>query len=97
MADVWVLDLARNTVSRSTFDPANEWFPAWSFDGSRMFFGSSRGGSTAMFEKVGVGKEDLVTREVKDVAFYPADASTDGRWLLYMSPTSPVTISASWR
>ena len=80
--DIWVMDLARNTNSRSTFDAANEWFPAWSADGTRLFFGSTRGGSTALFEKAGVERERLLTQEPNTTAVYPADASVDGRFLL---------------
>ena len=82
--DIWVLDLERNSASRTTFHPSNEWFPAWSHDGSRLFFGSTRGGSTALFEKAGVESEQLLTEETKTIALYPADASNDGRFLLFV-------------
>ena len=40
--DVWLLAPARGTSSRVTSDPSSDWFPVWSHDGSRMFFGSPR-------------------------------------------------------
>jgi hypothetical protein len=58
-SDIWVLDLARGTMSRVTSDPGTDWFPAWPPDSRRLFFGSSRLGSTTVFEKTLGGKEEL--------------------------------------
>jgi serine/threonine-protein kinase len=43
--DIWVWELARQTLTRLTFDPANDAFPLWTPDGSRIVFSSPRGGS----------------------------------------------------
>jgi serine/threonine protein kinase/Tol biopolymer transport system component len=40
--DVWVYDLARDTLSRLTFDPASDQKPVWTPDGRRIVFGSAR-------------------------------------------------------
>ena len=58
--DLWLLALARGTISRVTSDPSSDWFPVWSHDGSRVFFGSARMGSTTIFQKAGVSPEDRV-------------------------------------
>ncbi|MFS8085776.1 MAG: protein kinase domain-containing protein, partial [Acidobacteriota bacterium] len=42
-SDVWLLDLARGTKSRLTFDPQSEGDPLWSPDGTRIVFTSNRG------------------------------------------------------
>jgi Tol biopolymer transport system component len=60
--DVWMIDIARGVPSRITFDPASEWSPSWSPDGSRIIFASSKSGTNHIYEKsaTGVGNEDLV-------------------------------------
>src|SRR5207253_3247778 len=88
--DIWVLGLARGTTSRLTSDPATDWFPAWSADGGRLFFGSSRSGQTAIFQKaVGGGQEEPAFEGVVSAvaATYPIDVSGDGRFLLYEQST----------
>ena len=43
--DVWLMDLARDNLTRFTFDPALDGYPVWSGDGSRIAFESKRGAS----------------------------------------------------
>lgn len=40
--DVWVLELARGTLTRVTFDDANDSLPLWTPDGSRISYSSDR-------------------------------------------------------
>jgi eukaryotic-like serine/threonine-protein kinase len=89
-SDIWMLELARGNPSRVTFDPANEWFPAWSADGSRILFGSTRTGYTSIFQKAGGGLDELVASSgnSQGAAMYPNDASIDGRALVYTQSTS---------
>jgi serine/threonine-protein kinase len=44
--DIWTWDLARETLTRLTFDPGEDEFPVWSPDGRRIAFSSSRGGGS---------------------------------------------------
>jgi eukaryotic-like serine/threonine-protein kinase len=81
--DVWTFDVARNVVSRVTFDPSANWFPAWTPDGGRIFFGSTRLGMSTIFQKAGVGQEEVVSKEKLTVVSYPNDVSSDGRLLAY--------------
>jgi serine/threonine-protein kinase len=41
-SDVWIYDWARDTLSRFTFDPANDIYSAWTPDGRRLAFASAR-------------------------------------------------------
>ncbi|HXG71163.1 MAG TPA: protein kinase [Gemmatimonadaceae bacterium] len=60
--DIWVLDVARGTTTRFTFDPAADVCPLWSPDGSRIIFSSSRGGKQQLYQKVssGAGRDELL-------------------------------------
>ena len=45
--DLWIWDFMRETLTRLTFDEGEDEFPAWSPDGKRIAFSSSRGGGSA--------------------------------------------------
>ena len=85
--DLWTLDVGRNTASRLTSDPSADWFPAWAPDGSRVYFGSTRTGVTAIFQKTGVGDDEIVGGQGPLSASYPSDVSTDGQLLAYEQST----------
>jgi Tol biopolymer transport system component len=71
-----------------TSDPAADWFPAWSPDGGRLYFGSTRLGITNIFEKTGVAPEEKLDKTEARFATYPSDASADGRLLAYTQSTT---------
>jgi serine/threonine protein kinase len=81
--DVWLVDIARGTPTRFTFDPAEDFAPIWSPDGTRIVFVSDREGNGNLYQKSasGAGNEELVlkTNERK----WPGDWSRDGRFLVY--------------
>jgi len=83
MRDIWLIDLARGTQSRFTFDPADDFNPAWSPDGSRVAFTSARSGQRDIYEKAasGVGEERLLLGSgiEKNVEYW----SPDGKLLLF--------------
>jgi eukaryotic-like serine/threonine-protein kinase len=88
-ADILVFDVAQRSRTRLTSDPLNDWFPAWSPDGRRVFFGSTREGSTRVFQKVGMAPEErLLDASDSVVAQYPNDVSSDGKTLLYMQSSN---------
>ena len=85
-ADLWVLDLARSTMSRATTDPATDWFPVWASDGRHLFFSSNRAGSSfTVFQKANGEQEKPVPEAIlfPGSAIYPGDVSTDGRFLVF--------------
>src|SRR6266516_3530025 len=92
--DIWLIDLARNTPSRFTFDPASESSPVWSPDGSRIVFASNRDGVANLYQKLssGAGNDEVLLKSADPSS--PQDWSADGRFILYnmLSPRTGVDI-----
>jgi protein kinase-like protein/WD40 repeat protein len=47
--DLWIWDLARQTLTRATFDAAPENWPVWTPDSRRLIFSSERSGARNLF------------------------------------------------
>jgi Tol biopolymer transport system component len=64
--DIWLIDVARNTPTRFTFDPSWDFEPVWSPDGSRILFSSARDGPPNLYVKPASGSsnEELCSRQV---------------------------------
>jgi Tol biopolymer transport system component len=60
--DIWVLDVARGTSSRFTFDKADDLNPVWSPDGTRLAFTSNRKGRRDLYWRAagGIGGDELL-------------------------------------
>jgi eukaryotic-like serine/threonine-protein kinase len=82
-SDIWLIELARGTTSRLTFDPVNDGDAVWSPDGSRVVFSSMREGLPNLYQKLssGAGGEELLLKS--DEAKFATDWSPDGRHVLY--------------
>ena len=82
--DVWIYDLARETPTRLTFDPALDGSPVWTVDGRRVVFVSTRdGGEGNLFWRAADG-----TGEVERLTTSPNYQSTNafspnGEWLVF--------------
>ncbi len=89
--DLWIFDLLRGASSRFTFDPANDAFPVWSPDGTRIAFASGRDGTMNVYQKLssGAGAEEPLLKSGEPR--YPTDWSPDGRFLLYTTQQWAVT------
>jgi eukaryotic-like serine/threonine-protein kinase len=82
-SDIYVIDLARDTSSRLTFDPGDDRDPVWSPDGSHIAWSANRDGAFQIYQKLasGVGPEELLLKA--DERLGPGDWSADGRFLIY--------------
>ncbi|HEV2202187.1 MAG TPA: protein kinase [Bryobacteraceae bacterium] len=82
-ADVWLLEFARNTWTRFTFDPMTDLAPAWAADGRQIAFNSNRSGSFQLYRKDsgGAGQDEQLTGDPGDKGL--TDWSRDGRYLLF--------------
>jgi eukaryotic-like serine/threonine-protein kinase len=93
--DIHVIDLARGTSSRLTFDPDDDRYPVWSPDGRHIAWRANRDRAFQIYQKLasGVGPEELLLKA--DVAITPGSWSADGRFLLY-SRLDPTTREDLW-
>jgi serine/threonine protein kinase/Tol biopolymer transport system component len=81
--DIWLLDLARSVKTRFTFDPAVEYYPVWSPDGSRIAFSSNQKGHFDIYVKNagGAGEPELFFASDEDK--FVSDWTSDGRFLTF--------------
>jgi len=82
--DIWLLEPARDTSTRFTFQAVDDHSPVWSPDGSRVAFASLREVSHVYQKLSGGGvAEELLVKSSDRV--YLTDWSADGRFLLYQA------------
>jgi Tol biopolymer transport system component/tRNA A-37 threonylcarbamoyl transferase component Bud32 len=85
IADVWLLDLTRDSISRLTFDPSGEGNPVWSPDSNNIVYSSNRlgGGQVNLYEKAasGAGDDQLLLQSA--TAKYATSWLRDGQFILF--------------
>ena len=81
--DIYVYDLARETPTRFTLDPANDIDPIWTPDGERVVWSSGRGGVANVWWKAadGTGEAEPLTSDPEGQGV--SSISPDGKTLLF--------------
>jgi eukaryotic-like serine/threonine-protein kinase len=85
--DIWVWDLARETLMPIDRDPAVDMAPIWSADGRRIIWASTRaGGNPNLYWQAadGSGTPERLTTSV--TAQFPTSTTPDGSHVLLYSP-----------
>jgi eukaryotic-like serine/threonine-protein kinase len=85
--DLWLYDVSEGNPQKFTFDPATDFNPVWSPDGSRIVWASNRnGGILNLYQKASslAGDDTLLLKS--DYPNYPTDWSWDGRFIIYRQP-----------
>jgi eukaryotic-like serine/threonine-protein kinase len=81
--DVWLVDLARGVKTRFTFDPAADFDPVWSPDGSRVAWASNNKGHFDLYTKSATGAGEAEVLFASDADKYVTDWSHDGRFVVF--------------
>src|SRR5581483_1263647 len=80
--DIWTWDLARQTMTRVTFDPALDVQPVWTPDGRRILFSSPRGGAFNMYWHAADGTGADVRLTTGASQHYANSVTPDGAHIL---------------
>jgi eukaryotic-like serine/threonine-protein kinase len=92
--DIWLMDLVRGSFTRFTFDGANDNYPVWSPDGTRIAFRSDRKGIGLYVKPSSMASPEELLLETANTKV-PQDWSKDGRFLLYYE-VDPKTARDVW-
>ncbi len=94
--DLWLYDALGGNPQRFTLEPANDYCPVWSPDGSRIVWASNRDGGVANLYQKAVSFAGDETRLLKpDYYKIPTDWSWDGRFIIYYQ-LDPKTNADVW-
>ena len=81
--NVWTYDIARDALTRLTFDGSNLW-PLWTPDGRSIIYASNRTGTTwDIFSKPAGRQRDRNAPGDATPFPIPRDVSANGEWLVY--------------
>jgi len=80
--DIWIFDLAHRTLDRLTFGNAVETNPAWSADGRRVIFSSSRSGIPNVFAQAADHNGEIQQLTKSQTIVAPYAVTPDGRAVL---------------
>ena len=82
--DIWTWDVARQKLTRLTFDPGRDWYPAWAPDGRRVVFSSARAGVPNIYSRLadGSGTDERLTTS-SNVQFGSPAFTPDGTRLVF--------------
>jgi serine/threonine-protein kinase len=85
-SDIWVYELARDTLTRLTFSNVPDISPLWTPDGRRIVYASAQGGPPNIFMKSadGSGEERRVSQS--DIPQFPQSFDPTGRRLIISGP-----------
>jgi serine/threonine-protein kinase len=86
--DIWIWDLARETLTRFTFDPRADSDPVWTPDGQRVVFRSQRAGPQNLFWQAadGTGTVERLTESPNQQ--HASAFSPDGTRLVFREETT---------
>jgi eukaryotic-like serine/threonine-protein kinase len=94
-SQIWIYDLTRDTLTRFTFDGVINADPAWTPDGKRISFRSSKDGFTDIYWQLADGSGGLERLDTNGFVKIPESWSPDGQFLAFHE-NNPVTKKDIW-
>jgi Tol biopolymer transport system component len=81
--DIWLWDLARATLTRSTFDRSVDVYPVWPPDGRQLLFSSSRADAVNLFAQAADGSGDVTRLTTSPNVQHATSVTPDGTRLVF--------------
>ena len=82
--DIWLWDIARETLTRATFDRGVDIYPVWRPpDGRQLLFSSVRAGGVNLFAQAANGSGDVTRLTTSPNVQHATSASPDGTRLVF--------------
>ncbi len=92
---LWLFDLARETLTRFTFEGNTNGNPVWTPDGKRIAFNSNRDGAINLFWQLADGSGGLERLTTSQYLHTPISWSPDGQLLAFFE-VNPITQRDIW-
>jgi Tol biopolymer transport system component len=96
--DIWIFDLARDTLTRLTLEPTFDQYGVWTPDGQSVIFASSQGSGPraprSLFRMASNGTGTLEQLAGGAVAQFPSTVTRDGAALIFRAETPPPKLGA---
>ena len=96
-SDIWIFDLARETLQRLTFDPGPNRAPVWSPDGKRVASSRALGNAEDIYWQVadGSGMAEPLTNNSSELGLplFPSSFAPDGSALLFTAGDDDIWIT----
>jgi serine/threonine-protein kinase len=80
--DIWIYDLARETLTRVTDAPATDQYPVWTSDSRRIIFASARAGAFNLFWQAADNTGTVERLTTSANTQFPTSISPDGMRLI---------------
>ncbi|MCL4692832.1 MAG: serine/threonine-protein kinase [Candidatus Hydrogenedentes bacterium] len=93
--DIWIIDLAKGTNARFTFDQANNEYPVWSPDGQVLVFSTSHDGRHALCRKRLDGTGEPTILELSPNVHHPHGWSPDGQHIVLVEYSTKQNVHIS--
>jgi Tol biopolymer transport system component/predicted Ser/Thr protein kinase len=94
-SQIWLYDLSRETLTRLTFEGNTNGYPAWTPDGKRIAFASTKEGPQNLFWQLADGSGGLERLTTSEYSHTPNSFSPDGQ-LLAFHEVNPTTERDIW-
>jgi Tol biopolymer transport system component len=89
--DIWTFDLERSVLTQLTFDPANEMYPLWNRDSTRIYFYSAKQPS-GVYSIPSQGGEATFIAGSDTLRLFPASLYRDGKTIAVIAASGASSI-----